>query len=688
MITKFLYQMNAKNKRILTGLVENDVEEVYDPLREIPMVLESSYTPLENENKVSNFGRLYYAVFNEGKEYRYLNINDYMLKVKVNASDKVAFASPLSKEMIESILDNTNYLNCDFDVNYVDSGLKLKDNLEQDDSYVVFFKKVQDDCYVQLTTSKKPQYVSVVEGNYDLVDDFKEAMRVYKKEVRNLLITHNWVNKDVKKADVAFSHFNCFTNGPKEYLFGGENSFKISLIDNKLSFEYEPEITNEYRLANDEVRSQLLRNVLYGFKKPKSHVNKLLKVNDLYVSKIDKNHYELADVASKASALPLTEIEILKNAISLFIKEAKFYEIENNNMVNYYLYNDDNNCYEVSTKVEEKKSVLLNQEVATNYIHEFREYDENKGNYILKSNTAYVKYIQNESSFELKYLESGFDASTFTLSQVSTLEALLNKKFEHREIEKIFGAKEYLRVQEESVKSIVDLYNDFLVEKNSTNIRFSHSIDLANIKYGSDKGSYEYFEYLYVKAVLDSKRVFDRLISKVNNILIVGSTAGLDLTALSMSCDEASKKVNVTLLDTTKWGYYPKCYVSNNVNFEGAYRLELESLPKSFIEKFDLIFVGKTFKGNKDSLVSLINSLKEDNYQGFIANVSLSKEYGFDDPFNDSLSASFDYKKYLLNLKLDDIKENLGNSILEPQISNYSIIRINKNEVKDAIRRK
>ena len=317
-------------------------------------------------------------------------------------------------------------------------------------------------------------------------------------------------------------------------------------------------------------------------------------------------------------------------------------------MVNYYLYNDDNNCYEVSTKVEEKKSVLLNQEVATNYIHEFREYDENKGNYILKSNTAYVKYIQNESSFELKYLESGFDASTFTLSQVSALEALLNKKFEHREIEKIFGAKEYLRVQEESVKSIVDLYNDFLVEKNSTNIRFSHSIDLANIKYGSDKGSYEYFEYLYVKAVLDSKRVFDRLISKVNNILIVGSTAGLDLTALSMSCDEASKKVNVTLLDTTKWGYYPKCYVSNNVNFEGAYRLELESLPKSFIEKFDLIFVGKTFKGNKDSLVSLINSLKEDNYQGFIANVSLSKEYGFDDPFNDSLSASFDYKKYFL----------------------------------------
>ena len=188
MITKFLYQMNAKNKRILTGLVENDLDEVYDAEKQIPMVLESSLKLNDGERKISNFGRLYYGVFTEGKAYRYLNINDYMLKVKVNASDKVAFASPLSKEMIESILNNTNYLNCDFDVNYVDSGLKLRDNLEEDDSFVVFFKKVDDDVYVELTNGKSPKFVSVVDGNYDLVDDFKDAMRVYKKEVRNLTL--------------------------------------------------------------------------------------------------------------------------------------------------------------------------------------------------------------------------------------------------------------------------------------------------------------------------------------------------------------------------------------------------------------------------------------------------------------------------------------------------------------------
>ena len=143
MITKFLYQMNVVNKRILTGLVENDVEAPYDPLREIPMVKEGEYKLLEGERVVSNFGEQFYGVFKEGKEYRYININDYMLKVKVDATDKVAFASSLSKDMIDSILDNTNYLGCDFDFNYVKSGFKLGEDKEFDDSFKRTFKPCQ-----------------------------------------------------------------------------------------------------------------------------------------------------------------------------------------------------------------------------------------------------------------------------------------------------------------------------------------------------------------------------------------------------------------------------------------------------------------------------------------------------------------------------------------------------------------
>jgi hypothetical protein len=136
MITKFLYQMNRVNKRIITGLVENDEVVEFDENREIPMVQENSIKLLEGERKVSNYGIQYYGVFKENNEYRYVNINDFKLKVKLNATDKVAFASSLSKDMIDSILDNTNYLNCDFDFSYVESGFKLNElDNEYDDSY-------------------------------------------------------------------------------------------------------------------------------------------------------------------------------------------------------------------------------------------------------------------------------------------------------------------------------------------------------------------------------------------------------------------------------------------------------------------------------------------------------------------------------------------------------------------------
>jgi len=684
MITKFLYQMNVKNKRILTGLVENDLDEEFREDRQIPMVLESSLKLEEGERKISNFGKLYYGVFNEGMEYRYLNINDYMLKVKLNASDKVAFATPLSKEMIESILNNTNYLNCDLNVYYVESGYKLRDNLEMDDSYIVFFKKVEDDVYVQFTNGKEPQYVSVVDGNYDLVDDFKDAMRVYQKEVRNLLVTHGWVDKNVKKSEVALSHFNVFTNGPQSYLFGGENSFKVTFKDNNLVIENEPKITNEYRLAQDETRSQLLRNMLYGFRKPKSHVNKLLKVNDLYVSKNDKFNYTLVDIANKASLLPETEIEILKNAISLFIKEAKFKEIENDNMVNYYLYNEDNK-YEVSTELKDVKSRLLNQDKAVKFLNEFENYDSTKGQYIIKSNSSYINIKVINNSFELAYLKSGYEASKFSLSQVNALEGLLSTKFEKRELEPIFGASDYLRINNEDCKSVTELYKDFLEEKNNTNIRFSTSIELTNIKYGSDKGSLEYLEYLFVKSFLDSKKLFDKVIKNESNILIAGSTSNLELSALSQSAKDKNVKVNATLLDTTKWGYYPKSYVSSNVKFDGAYRLELESLPKDFISKFDVIYVGKTWKGNEESTVSFINSLVKNDYKGLIVTTALTKEYGFSQDFLNVLDKVVDYNKYLFNL---EVEGNVYNSLLDKKLSCFAIAKIANKTIKDAIKRK
>ena len=108
MIKKFLYQMNENNKRIITGLVEDDNILDFDPNYQYDMVLEDTYTLSSDERKISNFGKQYYAVA-YGDIMRYLNVNDYMLKVKVDMTENPAFASTMSKDMMMAILENTNY---------------------------------------------------------------------------------------------------------------------------------------------------------------------------------------------------------------------------------------------------------------------------------------------------------------------------------------------------------------------------------------------------------------------------------------------------------------------------------------------------------------------------------------------------------------------------------------------------
>ena len=120
--------MDEKNKRVITGLIENDEYLEYDPTYEYKMILEDTYIMQENERKISNFGRLYYAVTVSDEHYKYLNFNDYMLKVKLDMTENAAFASTLSKEMLMSILENTNYFNENLDLEYVDSGLTLMED--------------------------------------------------------------------------------------------------------------------------------------------------------------------------------------------------------------------------------------------------------------------------------------------------------------------------------------------------------------------------------------------------------------------------------------------------------------------------------------------------------------------------------------------------------------------------------
>lgn len=123
------------------------------------MILEDTYIMQENERKISNFGRLYYAVTVSDEHYKYLNFNDYMLKVKLDMTENAAFASTLSKEMLMSILENTNYFNENLDLEYVDSGLTLMEDKGYKDYFDGWFRHVDDDVYVMLLNMRYPLYV-------------------------------------------------------------------------------------------------------------------------------------------------------------------------------------------------------------------------------------------------------------------------------------------------------------------------------------------------------------------------------------------------------------------------------------------------------------------------------------------------------------------------------------------------
>jgi hypothetical protein len=374
------------------GIGSPDEVVEFDENREIPMVQENSIKLLEGERKVSNYGIQYYGVFKENNEYRYVNINDFKLKVKLNATDKVAFASSLSKDMIDSILDNTNYLNCDFDFSYVESGFKLNElDNEYDDSYKNIFRHVDDDVYVEFIEDE-PKFLTVADGKYSLVFDFKDAMRVYKKELRTLLITNGYIDKHTKSRDIALSHYNIFKDADN-YILGGENSFKVSFDkeSNNLVITKDPVMTSQTRLVNDEQRSKYLSNIMYLFKRPLNGDNHLLKVNDKFVKKNGELNYSLTNNASEATLIPQFEIEVIEQALLLFIEGAKFKEVDlDNTSDTYYLYEDIDSSFELTKETRALKSAIIPNDIALEFIDEFANYTYSKGDTILISNNSYV----------------------------------------------------------------------------------------------------------------------------------------------------------------------------------------------------------------------------------------------------------------------------------------------------------
>lgn len=693
MITKFLYQMNVVNKRIITGCVENDTQEEYDAFKEIPMVLENTYTLEAGERKVSNFGKLYYGVFRHGDTYRYVNLNDYMLKVKVDASPKAQFATPLSKDCLNSILFNTNYLDQDINLEFIESGYSLESNLEYDDKYRSLFKKVDDDQYVEFVDDDEVSYLAKKETEtdsiYDVVFDFKDASLIYKKELRQVLFTHKFIGeKASSKTNIYMSHYNIFKNfETNEYLFAGDNSFKVLFDNTKVVFERNPLITNKFRLVNDENRNLVLRDILNIVKHSTTKGSHIVTINNLYLVKTSDSTYTLSENASIASLIDDDMIDIIKNIVKLYSEDARV-RVLGDTSDEYYLYYD-NNTYELSCEKKNLKSRLVRKEDALNFNQVFENF-KNNGDTLLIDNNKYVSINYSNNVFTLNYLDSAYNASKFSKVEVEILEKIIYKKFNKRETNKISDITNHYNLSNKEVLSVEESYKEFLNYKNTCGIRFSNfKKPLEELKVGSDKASFEYLESLYVKAVLDTEYVVSKVINKISNILIIGSTSTLDLYGLALASTKVNKQLHVSMLDTCKWGYYPKVSLGNNLILDGTYRLEAESLTKDFINKFDCILIGKKFSGNKDGILDLITNLETDSYKGLIVNLSYTNELKMESNFSSIIKEKTTFKKYLPHLNVDELKQTYGDlAIVDNNISYFSIFKIKDKKIIDAIKSK
>lgn len=93
MINKFLYDIDIKGKKILYGIVEDE----HDGSIELGSEIEYSFMGDENHDEIArNLGGQCYVVFNDNGVEKYLDIDFYKDKAKIQLTEKIAYALPLS----------------------------------------------------------------------------------------------------------------------------------------------------------------------------------------------------------------------------------------------------------------------------------------------------------------------------------------------------------------------------------------------------------------------------------------------------------------------------------------------------------------------------------------------------------------------------------------------------------------
>lgn len=685
MITKVLYTMDTFNKRIITGVVENATEDFNKP-GPVGMAEGDGYRQGKDEAKITNSGEQYYCeLIAEDGSKQYLGVMFKKEGLEFVVGDLV-YAFEFSKDVISSVLDNFEYFGAE-NIKEYRAGFYQNKRGVVNDKLEKTFRKVRDDSYVQFRSPNC--YLGIVDGQLDFVDDFSEATKVRSRELRKRLLIEQIATVDqLANLDlIAISPYNCFSN-KKEVIYAGHPSIKVSYEEGFLNITIggpETEITDEFRMVNNQKFSSQLEKISNLLKKEESTNKSYVEHNHKYLSKTELG-YTLVDNPSKATLIDDKELEIVKTAFELYYEEflvSKFF-------------GDINFLYEIEESIFQITNQTVNDSLSGSIITKWQLEEfyniftpgcletQNTGCLVINENRYLQMKIVDKDTFIMIWHNSGFEATIFTDDQARLLTKIFNFDIRRKEIKNTLNPVSFKTMNVNYTKQEIDLnkeYTTILNSIKSNKYRMTSYTDLANVKVETEKGALEYLRHFYIKDVLDTENVLSRLFKEqqeeesfpIHNILIIGSGCNLDLIGLNMAYTDKLGKIKVSTANTTRWGYLPSVKLNNNIEYVADYRLKFADLPSSLLAQYDLIIFSKGVKDTLKESIGMYRSLEKLGNKMYLVNINHCKELMVPDSFHAYFKKLHIKRKYIKNNYTPYLSSKIAHENLNDYLKKVSL---------------
>lgn len=643
MILKFLYQTDARERKIISGLVEDNSESTYDPFKTFPVVDESKAIITDGQNAIYNKGKQGYMVFHFEEEDKYLDVNLFNGEVKIALTKNISHASCYSEEFFGAILDYADYFDCD-DIEFIYSGLK-KSKMGLEDEYDHFFKKLQDASYCKINMDDNAYFLCRDdEQKYYLSRDFSLASKIAKNEIRRVLVINDYIDKSTKRSDLSFSPFKALSED-NSYYYAGLNPFKATYNDDILKVELDPVVSINARLIRSEEIFLNLKDVSYLISKEKNNKRYYLEVGNKYIKEESPLSYSLVSNPYEATPILDYDIEIIKSLLKVF-DPSKVVRRKNKEYFMYY----EGNQYELFDKAMPgyDNGVMIDENIyglfTTSFKMSFNDSHKESGVILIRDGKYLSVKMVSPTSFKVNLTDSSYNASIFTVEEANAIENLFNWNFKRREINNLLlnDLRQY-NIYKDNTKTVLDEYKNIMKDITSKKTTVVGYKKPSELRLETEKGALEYLRRFYIKDVFDYKNLFEiSLTDDIKSVLIVAPKLNLELQGLALA---AKNKLNVCILNENKFGYLPHVYINNNINLHGVYRLKLQNLTKSFLDNYDMIVFGHSFDEEEEVFKDTLNSLIEDDTKMVFVNTRVAKFEEPNDKFYSYFSKKLDLKR-------------------------------------------